>query len=148
MKNNYKKKILGKKKFEKDSADDKRKKTSADWLKTVGCLDTKEQDAINYFFFPPKKTEENKVPADGGHFIRSEIEATGLKKSDLARKITAKNIVNKYRKMARKRPYKVPDIVLEDPSDTEEIDKIDRIETLEDIATLQPGKNAQLAAKK
>ena len=50
--------------------------------------------------------------------------------------------------MARKRPYKVPDIVLEDPSDTEEIDKIDRIETLEDIATLQPGKNAQLAAKR
>ena len=50
--------------------------------------------------------------------------------------------------MARKRPYKVPDIVLEEPSNTEEIDKIDRIETLEDIATLQSGKKAQLVAKK
>ena len=50
--------------------------------------------------------------------------------------------------MARKRPYKVPDIVLEEPSNTEEIDKIDTIETWEDIAALQPGKNAQLAAKK
>ena len=73
---------------------------------------------------------------------------TNLKKSDLATKITAKNIVNKYRKMARKSPYKVSDIVLEEPSDTEEIDKIDTIETLEDIAALQPDKNAQLAAKK
>ena len=43
--------------------------------------------------------------------------------------------------MARKRPYKVPDIVLEEPSNTERIDKIDTIET-EYIAALQPGKNA------
>ena len=91
---------------------------------------------------PPKKAEENKAPADAGHFIRSEIEATDLKKSDLATKITAKIIVNKYRKTARKRPYKVPDIVLEEPSNTERIDKIDTIETLEYIAALQPGKKA------
>ena len=97
---------------------------------------------------PPKKTEENKIPADAGHFIRSEIEATDLNKSDLATEIKGKNIVNKYRKMARKRPYKVPDIVLEEPANTEEIDKIDTIETLEDIAALQPGRNAQLAVKK
>ena len=97
---------------------------------------------------PPKKTEENKIPADAGHFIRSEIEVTNLKKSDLATKITAKNIVNKDRKTERKRPNKVPGIVLEEPSNTEEIDKIDTIETLEDIAALQPGRNAQLAVKK
>ena len=97
---------------------------------------------------PPKKAEENKAPADAGHFIRSEIEATDLKKSDLATKITAKIIVNKYRQTARKRPYKVPDIVLEEPSNTEEIDKVDKTETLEDIAPWQPGKSAQLAAKK
>ena len=97
---------------------------------------------------PPKKTEENKIPADAGHFIRSEIEATDLNKSDLATEIKGKNIVNKYRKMARKRPYKVPDIVLEEPSNTEEIDKVDKTETLEDIAPWQPGKSAQLAAKK
>ena len=50
--------------------------------------------------------------------------------------------------MARKRPYKVPNIVLEESSNTEELDRIEKIETLDDIATLQPGKNAQLAAKK
>ena len=92
-------------------------------------MDTKEQDAINYIFLPPKKTEENKIPANAGHFIRSEIEVTDLKKSDLATKITAKNIVNKDRKTARKRPNKIPGIVLEEPSNTEEIDKIDTIET-------------------
>ena len=50
--------------------------------------------------------------------------------------------------MARKRPYKVSNIVLEESSNTEELDRIETIETLDDIATLQPGKNAQLAAKK
>ena len=50
--------------------------------------------------------------------------------------------------MARKRPYKVPDIVLEEPSNNEEIDKIDTIQTLEDIAALQAGKHAHLIAKK
>ena len=50
--------------------------------------------------------------------------------------------------MTRKHPYRVPDIVLEEPSNTEETDKIDTIETLEDIATPQPAKNAHLAAKK
>ena len=39
-------------------------------------------------------------------------------------------------------------MVLEDPSNAEDADRIDTIETLENIATLQPGKNAQLAAKK
>ena len=86
---------MGEKKFEKESVNDKRKKTSADWLKTAGYLDTKDQDAINYIFVPPKKTEENKIPTDAGHYIRSEIDATDLKKSNLASKITAKNIVNK-----------------------------------------------------
>ena len=127
---------MGEKKFEKESVNDKRKKTSANWLKTAGYLDTKDQDAINYIFVPPKKTEENKIPTDAGHYIRSEIDATDLKKSNLASKITAKNIVNKYRKMERKRPYKVSDIVLEEPSKTEEPDRIDTIETLGDIATL------------
>ena len=56
------------------------KKTSAEWLKTEGYSSTNKQDAINYFFCLLKKTEENKIPADAGHFIRSEIEATDLKK--------------------------------------------------------------------
>ena len=127
IKNKYNKKILGKKKF---------KKTSTDWLKTVGYLDTKNQDSINYIFVPPSKTEENTIPADADHYIKSEIEANDLKKSKLASKITTKNIVNKYRKMARKHPYKVPDLGLEESSNTEEIDKIDTIETLQDISAL------------
>ena len=148
IKNKYNKKILGKKKFEKESVNDKRKKTSSDWLKTAEYLDTKDQDAINHIFVTPRKTEENKILSDAGHYIRSKIDATDLKKMNLPSKITAKNILNKYRKMARKRPYKVPDIVVEEPSNTEEIDKVDKTETLEDIAPLQPGKSAQLAAKK
>ena len=50
--------------------------------------------------------------------------------------------------MGRNRPYNIPNIVLEEPSNTEELDQIDAIETIDDVTTLQPGKNAQLAAKK
>ena len=50
--------------------------------------------------------------------------------------------------MGRNRPYNIPNRVLEEPSNTEELDQIDAIKTLDDVATLQPGKNAQLAAKK
>ena len=50
--------------------------------------------------------------------------------------------------MGRNLPYNIPNRVLEEPSNTEELDQIDAIETLDDVATLQPGKNAQLAAKK
>ena len=73
---------------------------------------------------------------------------TDLKKSNLVTKITAKKIVDQYRKEARKRPYTVPSVVLEDLSNAESVDRIDTIETLENIASLHPGKNAQLAAKK
>ena len=60
IKNKYKKKILGKKKFEKDSVNDKRKKTSTDWLKTAGYLDTMDQDAMNYIFYLLKKLKKIK----------------------------------------------------------------------------------------
>ena len=50
--------------------------------------------------------------------------------------------------MARKRSYTIPNVVLEEPSNTEDVDRIDTKETLKDMAILQPGKNAQLAAKK
>ena len=52
--------MVRKKKFEKDSVEDKHKKTS-DWLKTAGYLDTKEQDAINYTFLLPKKQKKTKL---------------------------------------------------------------------------------------
>ena len=108
----------------------------------------RESKSRNYIYVPPKKTNDINIPADTGHFIRSEIDSTDLKKSNLATKITVKKIVDKYRKAARKRQYTVPNVVLEEPLNTEDIDRIDTIETLEDIAALQPGKNAQLAATK
>ena len=42
----------------------------------------------------------------------------------------------------------MPNIVLEEPKNAEDIDRTDTIDTLEDIAILQPGKSAQLAGKK
>ena len=58
--------------------------------------------------------------------------------------IAAKNIVKKYRNLARKKPYgKRPStVVVKDNNDPNDI--ID----LEDIAMLRPNKNAQIAAKK
>lgn len=50
--------------------------------------------------------------------------------------------------MTRKRPYTVPNISLDEPTNAEDVNRTDTIETLEDITTLQPGKSAQLAAKK
>ena len=95
-----------------------------------------------------KKTPQNNIPADAGHFIWSEIDSTDLKKSNLATKITAKMIIDKYRKQARKKRYTVQSIVLEEAKNAEDFDNTDTIETLEDIVSLEPGKSAQLTAKK
>ena len=67
-----------------------------------------------------------------------------------AKQLAAKNIVRKYRSLARKKIYKrPPPVVDETEPDNDEIrDRKDIINTLEDIAVLQPGKNAQLAVKK
>ena len=61
----------------------------------------------------------------------------------------AKNIVKKYRKLARKNPYGRPlpsDAV--DTVDNEISDNQNVINDLDVIANLQPGRNAQIAAKK
>ena len=56
IKNKYRRKIIGNKKNKKDNDDDdKNKKTSTEWLKAAGYLDTKDQDAIRYLYVPPKK---------------------------------------------------------------------------------------------
>ena len=86
------------------------------FLKTAGYLDTEDQNSINYIFAPPKKTTQNNIPANAGHFIQSERNSRDLKKTNLAKKKTAKRIVDKYRKQARKRPCTVQSIVLQDPS--------------------------------
>ena len=108
-------------------------KASKDWLKAAGFLDTKDQDKINYMFVPPKKVEINKIPGDAGHFIRTESDSTDFKKENLATKIRRnKNIRKPYKKMP----------------DTDNKDKDETIQILDDIAILEPGKNAQIAAKK
>ena len=127
---------------------EKRKKTSQDLLKNAGYLDTENQESINYMYVPPKETFQNNIPADAGHFIRSEIDSTDLKKSNLVTKITTKKIADKCRPQARKKPYTVASVVLEDATNAEDFDNTDTIETLEDITSLQPGKSAQLAATK
>ena len=51
IKNKYRKKIICQK--------NKRNKIFAEWLKTAGYLDTKDQDKINCIFIPPKKETIN-----------------------------------------------------------------------------------------
>ena len=74
----------------------KSNKISAEWLKTAGYLDTKDQDKINYIFVPLKKEETNEVPGDAGHFIRTEIDSTDFRKENLASKV---------RKNKTRKPY-------------------------------------------
>ena len=102
--------------------------------KTARYLDTKDQDKINYIFFPPKKETSNNIPADAAHFIRTEIDSTDLKK---------KNLTTKVKKNKTKKPC-IKKETDEMPKNTE---TTETLKVLDDIATLEPGKNAQLAAK-
>ena len=115
----------------------KSNKISKEWLKAAGYLDTKDQGKTNYIFVPPKKEETSEIPGDAGHFIRTEIESTDFKKENLASKI---------RKNKTRKPYISRTKTTEDmPKDAE---TVETIKILDDIATLEPGKSAQLAAKK
>ena len=124
IKNKYLRKRIGKRKTQN--------KISADWLKQAGFLDTKDQDKINYIFVPPKKEDSNRIPGDAGHFIRTEIENTDFKNENL--------VTKEIRNKSVKKPYLK---TKKDRGDNNETIKI-----LEDIAVLEPGKNAQIAAKK
>ena len=75
---NKKVKAAEKKKYlrKKIGSREKSNKISAERLKTVGYLDTKDQNKINYIFVAPKKIETNSIPADSAHFIRTEIDST------------------------------------------------------------------------
>ena len=107
-------------------------KISAEWLKAAGCLDTADQDKINYIFVPPKKKTTNKIPGDSGHFIRTEIDNTDFKNENL--------VTKKRRKRTDKTPYS---------STGNNNDNTDgTLKILEDIVVLEPGKKAQIAAKK
>ena len=115
---------------------EKSNKISTEWLKTARYLDTKDQDKINYNFIPSKKETSNNIPADAAHFIRTEIDLTDFKKENLTTKVKKQN--------KTKKPY-IKKETDEMPKDTE---TTEILKVLDDIATLEPGKNAQLAAKK
>ena len=124
IKNKYRQKRLGKKQARIFTAGSRFKQVNkkiAEWLKDKGLLD------------------EN-VPAE-----KADIgETIDLKKTSNA-SFAAKNIIKKYRNLARKKPYEkrpLTVLVVKENNDPEDI--ID----LGDIATLKPNKNAQIEAKK
>ena len=87
-------------------------------------------------FVPPKNEETDKIPDDARHFIRTEIDSTDFKKENLASKV---------RKNKTRKPYISKEKKEDMPKDSE---TVETIKILDDIAKLEPGKNAQLAAKK
>ena len=77
---------------------EKSNKISAEWLKTAGYQDTKDQDEINYMYIPPKKETTNNIPADAVHFLRTEIDSTDFKNENLTTKIRRNKSTNPYLK--------------------------------------------------
>ena len=90
IKNKYLKKKIGQRQ--------KSNKISAEWLKTAGYQDTKDQDEINYMYIPPKKETTNNIPADAAHFLRTEIDSTDFKNEDLTTKIRRNKATKPYLK--------------------------------------------------
>ena len=118
---------------------EKSNKISAESLKTAGYLDTKDQDKINYIFVPPKKEPANNIPEDAAQFIRTDFDSTSFKKENLASKVREKKTTGRTPYI----PIKKETVDLPKYNETTEILKV-----LDDITTLEPGKNAQLAARK
>ena len=118
IKNKYFKKNIGQR--------NKKNNVLTKWLKTAGYLDTKDQDKLNYILVRPK----NKTPKSDGVLLTTEIDSTDFKKENLTTKIKK----NKFKK-----PF-----VLKEKKETPD----ETIQLLDKIATLDPGKNAQIAAKK
>ena len=90
----------------------KQNKASACWLKAAGYLDTKDQDAIRYIFNVPRNNvsnNSNNNNNDNNNNNNKPTEPVGdiidLKKSSGATQLVAKNIVRKYRNLARKKSY-------------------------------------------
>lgn len=121
IKNKYLRKTIGQR--------NKNNKIPAEWLKTAGYLDTKDQGKINYIFVLPKKVETNDIPGNAGNLIRTEIDSTDFKKENLASKVRK----NKIRKLYVSNP---PAKEVDEPKDNE---TDDIVRTLEDIARLEPG---------
>ena len=123
IKKKYRQKQIGKKpaRISTDGRLKQQNKKGTEWLKNEGCLD-------------------DEVPVE-----KADVGETIHLKSTSGAAIAAKNIVKKYRNLARKKPYrKRPARIFTEDNDKDVEDIID----LGDIATLKPSKNAQIAAKK
>ena len=84
-------------------------------------------------FVPPKNETANNIPSNAGHFLRTKIDSTDFKN---------KNLTTKIRKNKAKKPYLFEKNIPKDLKTNE------TMQLLDEISTLEPGKNAQLAAKK
>ena len=93
IKDKYLKKKIGQR--------EKSNKISAEWLKTAGYQDAKDQDEINYMYIPPKKETTNNIPADAVHFLRTEIDSTDFKNENLTTKIRRNKSTNPYLKKTK-----------------------------------------------
>ena len=115
---------------------------SADLLKREGYLETEDLDSIQYNYIKNNKNTEK---------TDSKVDTVGdidLKKAS-GMQLAAKNIVKKYSNLVRKKLYcRPPPIATVDVNNEEVSDTEDTINCLDAIAEVQPGKNAQIAAKK
>ena len=115
---------------------------SADLLKREGYLETEDLDSIQYNYIKNNKNTEK---------TDSKVDTVGdidLKKAS-GTQLAAKNILKKYSNLVRKKPYcRPPPIATVDVNNEEVSDTEDTINDLDAIAEVQPGKNAQIAAKK
>ena len=84
-------------------------------------------------FVPPKNETANNIPSNAGHFLRTKIDSTDFKN---------KNLTTKIRKNKAKKPY------LFEKNIPKDLETNETIQLLDDISTLEPGKNGQLPAKK
>ena len=82
---------------------------------------------------PPKKGTTNNIPPDAQHFLRTEIDSTDFKNENLTTKLRGNKATNPY--------FFLKNI----PKDLE-TDKT--LQLLDEISTLKPGENAQLATQK
>ena len=111
-------------------------------MKQAGYLDTKDLDAIQYNYIFNNSNNINTEKSD-----TDTTENIDLKKIVVCKK-AAINIVEKYKNLARKKPYsRPPPQVAVDVPDDEVGKNEDTINDLDAIANLQPGRNAQIAAK-
>ena len=86
-------------------------------------------------FVSPKKETAYYIPSDAGHFSRTEIDSTDFKKESLTSKV---------RRNENKKPY----LDLKECQPKVEDGTAETIKVLDDIAILEPGKNAKIVAKK